>query len=157
MGSLLGWLASTYDVDLSEGVTSQFTSRGSNRWPEGTVVTARTISGHREMSQTTCPGDLGFAAIDSEIAPRARAVLAELSLPPTEPSTPTTTETSTTQTAETAAPTSTPAVTNSAPLTESSQEVVLDAEPRKIPTSWLVPAAAMAALAGAIRIRQRRV
>ncbi len=161
MGNLLGWLAAKYSIDIAEGVSTEFASRGSNRWPAGTTVTARTISGHREMSQTTCPGDFGFAAIDSEIAPRARAFLAELQPPETtttEPpettttaldSTPTTT--SSTTSAEVAADTS------STTSGGSSQEVTVEAEPSAIPTSWLLPAAAMAAVAGAIGIRRRRI
>jgi hypothetical protein len=37
-------------------VTATFTSRGSNRWPAGATVKAATISGHRDTSQTACPG-----------------------------------------------------------------------------------------------------
>jgi hypothetical protein len=153
MGILLGWLASKYEVDISEGATTNFVSRGSNRWPSGSEVTARAVSGHREMSQTTCPGDFGFASIDSEIAPKAREVLAELQpTARTEASTTTTTEarTTTAETATTTAPSST------APG-QTAQDVVVVVENKEIPTSWLLPAAAVAALAGAIGIRRRRI
>jgi hypothetical protein len=54
--ALLAWLADRYRLDT--GPTSQvtFTSRGSNVWPSGTSVTTPTITGHRSMSRTSCPG-----------------------------------------------------------------------------------------------------
>ena len=64
---LLAWLGETYAVDTSIGAMTMFTSRGSNLWPAGTEVTARTISGHREMSTTTCPGDFAFPLLAEEI------------------------------------------------------------------------------------------
>jgi hypothetical protein len=64
---LLAWLGATYAVDTTPGATVTFTSRGSNRWPAGTEVEARTISGHREMSTTSCPGDLAFALLETEV------------------------------------------------------------------------------------------
>jgi hypothetical protein len=54
---LLAWLADRYAVDTRPGATVEFMSRGSNRWPAGTPVTTPTICGHRDMSQTECPGD----------------------------------------------------------------------------------------------------
>ena len=57
LNSTLAWLADRYSLDTSPDAQTTFTSRGSNRWSEGTVVTASTISGHRDMSQTACPGD----------------------------------------------------------------------------------------------------
>ncbi|HEY5890537.1 MAG TPA: N-acetylmuramoyl-L-alanine amidase [Acidimicrobiia bacterium] len=54
---LLAWLADRYAVDTSAGATVSFVSRGSNLWPAGSSVTTPTITGHRTMSQTTCPGD----------------------------------------------------------------------------------------------------
>lgn len=55
--SLLAWLADRYDLSTAPGAEITFTSRGSNRWPSGTTVTTPTICGHRDMSNTTCPGD----------------------------------------------------------------------------------------------------
>jgi hypothetical protein len=64
MTALLTGLAVKYDIDTTPGArTRPFRSRGSNRWPAGTVIRARTISGHREMSLTECPGDAGFAVV----------------------------------------------------------------------------------------------
>jgi len=68
--ALLAWLAETYQIDTAPGATVDFVSRGSNRWSAGETVTARTISGHREMSKTACPGDLAFGLLDS-IIPQA--------------------------------------------------------------------------------------
>lgn len=57
LNATLAWLADRYSLDTSNGAQTTFVSRGSNRWPEGSTVTAATISGHRDMSQTACPGD----------------------------------------------------------------------------------------------------
>lgn len=54
---LLAWLAERYGISTSPGSEVTFTSRGSNKWPEGAQVTTPTITGHRTMSKTTCPGD----------------------------------------------------------------------------------------------------
>ena len=54
--ALLAWLADRYGVSTSPGSRVTFESRGSNRWPAGTSVTTPTITGHRSMSKTTCPG-----------------------------------------------------------------------------------------------------
>ena len=65
MVQLLAHLAKTYGISTAPGATTTFVSRGSNRWPAGKTVIARTISGHREMSETACPGDAAFALIPS--------------------------------------------------------------------------------------------
>ena len=57
MLSLLAWLADRDDVDTAPGATASFVSRGSNRHPAGRAVTTPTISAHRDMSLTSCPGD----------------------------------------------------------------------------------------------------
>lgn len=54
---LLAWLADRYGVSTAPGAEVSFVSRGSNKWPAGTTVTTPTITGHRTMSKTTCPGD----------------------------------------------------------------------------------------------------
>ena len=53
----LAWLADSYGVSTAPGAVVTFQSRGSNRWPAGDTVVASTISGHRDMSATACPGD----------------------------------------------------------------------------------------------------
>ncbi|MDH3299683.1 MAG: peptidoglycan recognition protein family protein [Acidimicrobiia bacterium] len=64
---LLAWMAHRYRIDTTPGATAVFSSRGSNRWPAGTEVTAATISGHRDMSLTTCPGDAVHELLDRSI------------------------------------------------------------------------------------------
>lgn len=64
---LLAWLAHRHRIDTSPGATVVFASRGSNRWPAGTEVTAATISGHRDMSQTMCPGDQVYELLDRSL------------------------------------------------------------------------------------------
>jgi hypothetical protein len=54
---LLAWLADRYEISTAPGADVTFTSHGSNKWPSGTVVTTPPICGHRDMSNTTCPGD----------------------------------------------------------------------------------------------------
>jgi hypothetical protein len=54
---LLAWLAERYKVSTTAGSHASFVSRGSNRHPAGTEVITPTITGHRTMSLTTCPGD----------------------------------------------------------------------------------------------------
>jgi hypothetical protein len=56
LSRLLGWLGATYDIDLDQKQAVSFISRGSNKWKKGVRVKARPISGHRDMSQTACPG-----------------------------------------------------------------------------------------------------
>lgn len=67
MISLLAWLAERHGVDTTPGVTVDFVSRGSNLHPAGAPVTARTVSAHREMSNTSCPGDFAFGLLDQRI------------------------------------------------------------------------------------------
>ena len=63
----LAWIADRYELDTSPDATTTFVSRGSNKWPQGTEVAARTISGHREMSLTVCPGDYMYPLLETEI------------------------------------------------------------------------------------------
>ena len=75
--SLLAWLAHRHRIDTTAAASVEFTSRGSSRWPAGTRVSARTISGHRDMSDTICPGDLAYDLLDQTI-PDAVSALREL-------------------------------------------------------------------------------
>ncbi len=72
---LLAWLADRYAIDLDPSARVSFTSRGSSRWPAGTVVETSTIAGHRDMSQTTCPGDACYPLVRSEFAPTSATVI----------------------------------------------------------------------------------
>lgn len=73
MTRLLAWMAERHDVDTRPGTTVQFVSRGSSRWASGQDVLARTISAHRDMSETSCPGDALYADV---VAAYARDVTA---------------------------------------------------------------------------------
>jgi hypothetical protein len=55
--SLLAWLAERYDIATTTGSEVSFESRGSNRHSAGSEVSTPTITGHRTMSRTNCPGD----------------------------------------------------------------------------------------------------
>lgn len=69
---VLAWLADRYAIDITPGATASFVSRGSQRWPAGTPVETYTISGHRDMSYTACPGDALYPMLP-EIRARAFA------------------------------------------------------------------------------------
>jgi hypothetical protein len=71
---VLAWIADRYTLDTSPGATTTFVSRGSNKWPAGTEVIARTISGHREMSQTVCPGDYVYPLLESDVSASVHAL-----------------------------------------------------------------------------------
>lgn len=134
LNATLAWLADRYSLDTSDGAQTTFVSRGSNRWPAGSTVTASTVSGHRDMSQTACPGDTFYpylvANVQREVdGLRSSAVVTTTTRPP-----PTTTSVPTT-TATTGAPTTTAesaeadATTSSAvPLTAAPIDVTSTAE-----------------------------
>lgn len=63
LSKVFAWLAGRDLIDVTPGAMTTFVSRGSNRWPAGTVVTTPTIAAHRDMSYTTCPGDLLAARV----------------------------------------------------------------------------------------------
>lgn len=63
----LAWMADRHGIDTTPGATTQFVSRGSNRWKAGVTVTARTISGHRDMSQTSCPGNTFYPYVHNQL------------------------------------------------------------------------------------------
>lgn len=60
---MLVHLADRYDVDTDPAATTTFVSRGSNKFRAGTTVTTSTISGHRDVTYTACPGDDGYALL----------------------------------------------------------------------------------------------
>jgi hypothetical protein len=85
MTALLAALSARYGIDPSPGATTTFVSRGSNRWPAGTEVTAATIAGHRDMSLTECPGDAASTLVTGEFPTAVTAVLAARTAPPSAP------------------------------------------------------------------------
>lgn len=58
------WLADRYGIDTAPTATTTFVSRGSDRFRRGTTITTPTISGHRDVTYTACPGDLGYTLLD---------------------------------------------------------------------------------------------
>lgn len=75
MTELLAWLAVRFAIDLSPASRITFTSRGSNRWPAGQQVSTDPIAGHRDMSQTECPGEALYPLIRSTLLPGARSLV----------------------------------------------------------------------------------
>lgn len=126
MTSLLAWLAVRDGVDLSEGRTVRFVSRGSNQWPRGKTVTTDPVAAHRDMSRTDCPGDALYPLVRSQLLPGARRLAARAPAKPTGASndavTPTATPTATATAAatSTAAATATGSATTTPPVTATS-------------------------------------
>jgi hypothetical protein len=58
------FLADRYDIDTDPAATTTFASRGSNKFRAGAPVTTSTVSGHRDVTFTACPGDLGYTLLD---------------------------------------------------------------------------------------------
>ena len=79
MVALLAWLGGTYQIDTKPGATAEFVSRGSNLHPEGKLLTTPTITGHRTMSRTTCPGDRAFDLVENSIPQQVTATLSAAS------------------------------------------------------------------------------
>jgi hypothetical protein len=70
MVDLLAWLAGRYGIDTRPGATASFVSLGSNRYKPGAPITARTISGHRDVTFTECPGDACYALLAEDFPVR---------------------------------------------------------------------------------------
>lgn len=91
MIALLAAVAETYSIDTTPGATTTFVSRGSNRWPPGSSVTATTIAGHRDMSQSICPGDAAYELVQyvfpAEVSATRAVPPATSSIPSSAPST----------------------------------------------------------------------
>lgn len=99
---VLAWLADRYGVSTAPGSQVTFTSRGSNKWEAGTEVTTPTVAGHRDMSQTTCPGDSLYSYVVGSLRADVEAIRVGSA-----PSSSTTSTTSTPTTSTTIAPTTT--------------------------------------------------
>jgi N-acetylmuramoyl-L-alanine amidase len=138
---VLAWLADRYGVDTTSDATVSFVSRGSNRWPAGTTVTASTISGHRDMSQTACPGDTFYPYVHDGLAADVSALrgqtqpLPTTTVPPvTTTSPPATTTLVATPTTSEVAPT-----TSTIPPTSTTSTVASTVPPPTPPASTVVP------------------
>ena len=101
---VLAWLAGREGVDVTPGATTTFTSRGSNRWPEGATVETTTIAGHRDMSQTACPGDAAYARVRGDLPALVAARVGAAAPTTTSTAPPTTAPPTTTPTPATGAP-----------------------------------------------------
>lgn len=107
--STLAWLGDRYDVATAPGSQVTFTSRGSNLWPSGMSVTTPTIAGHRDMSQTSCPGSNLYSYVSGSLTADVEAARGG-SEPPATTTTAAPTTTAPTTTTTTTAPTTTPTV-----------------------------------------------
>ena len=60
---MLIFLADRYDVDTDPAATTTFVSRGSDKFRAGTTITTATVSGHRDVTYTACPGAVGYGLL----------------------------------------------------------------------------------------------
>lgn len=113
LAALLAWLADRYGVSTAPGAEVTFTSRGSNKHPAGTSVTTPTITGHRTMSQTTCPGDNLNSYVVGALMADVEAVRGGSA--PSPPSSSSTSSSSTSSTSTTTTSTTVPPTTTTLP------------------------------------------
>ena len=74
IAQLFAWKFAPYGVDpLGQTTYTTFAPGNTGRWPAGTTVTVPSISGHRDVGVTACPGDYLFDDI-----PAIRAKASEL-------------------------------------------------------------------------------
>lgn len=139
---LLAWLADRYGVSTAPGAQVTFISEGSNRWPAGTSVTTPTITGHRTMSKTTCPGDNLYAYVAGSLTADVETVRNGGSpAPPTTATTvaPTTTSTTAPTTTTTKAPTTTAAPSTTTTLGTTTTAPSTTSAPSTIPATTSPP------------------
>ena len=142
--SLLAWLADRDSIVTAPGSEVTFTSRGSNKWPVGVEVVTPTITGHRTMSQTTCPGaNLNSYVTGSLMADATAFRVGQAASPPTEPATSTTPSASTTS-----ATTPVPPTTTTEEVT-STREKATSSTTEPVVATGSVPAAPQLAVAPA--------
>lgn len=61
--ALLAQLAIRYRLSTWKDAQATFVSRGSNKLPAGRPVSLSTISGHRDVTDTECPGDQAYGLL----------------------------------------------------------------------------------------------
>lgn len=145
MDRVLAYLADRHDVDVTPGATTDFISRGSNRYPSGAAVHTKTVAGHRDMSTTTCPGDFAYAMVeDNSFAARASAVRQASATTTTVPP-----PTTTTVTEPTTQATAAPAGDEAATPPDGGAAPAVTAKTDEDGSSLLSPAAGGAAALGA--------
>ena len=123
--SLLAWMADRHAIATAPGSEVTFTSRGSNKWPAGASVTTAAITGHRTMSQTTCPGtNLNNYVVGALMADVTVFRGGQVSAPTTQPGTSTTPSPSTTSSTTTVPAPTTTSSTNSVPAPTTTVEAL---------------------------------
>ena len=151
MTGLLGFLADRSGVDTRPGATTSFVSRGSNLHPAGATVQAPTITGHRTMSRTACPGDAGAVVVRDVLPPAVTAARR-----PSPTTTATTTSTTTAATATTATTSAVPAPAGTPVEQERSVGPAATGEPAPWPVLGVAGGAGAVVLGAALVLRGRR-
>jgi|GEM_PF-1155680 len=64
VAALAEWRLTSYGVRADGEVTLTANSSNTKGWPVGKQITAKTISAHRDLGSTDCPGDQGYAQMD---------------------------------------------------------------------------------------------
>lgn len=59
----LAWLADRHGLGVHADSSATFVSRGSDKFRVGTIITTPTISAHRDVTFTACPGDAAVALL----------------------------------------------------------------------------------------------
>lgn len=149
--ALLAWLAERYDIPTAAGSEVSFESRGSNRHPPGSEVVTPTITGHRTMSRTSCPGDnLNAYVVDGLMSDvhtiRVQATASTTTTPPT----------TTTRPATTSVPA--PVATGTIPVSSTAVPVAVVTSPKGGPAGIIAGTGAVVVLGiGAAVWRYRRM
>lgn len=161
---LLAWLADRYGVSTAAGAEVAFESKGSNKWPAGALVTTPTIAGHRDMSQTTCPGDILYGYVEDGLRADVEAmrIAASLDSAPASSTTTTQAETTTTTapiTTTTRPATSIPSTTVASPTTTltAGGTAAAASEPSGASTIGWAAAGLISVVAGLAAWRMRRM
>ena len=144
--SVLAWLADRYDLPTAPGAQVTFRSRGSNKHPSGASVTTPTITGHRTMSQTTCPGDNLNAYVVGGLMADVTATRGGSAPSPPAPTTTSTTAASTTTTVPTT--TTRPPTTTTIPPTTTTLPLITTTLPSTTVTTVPLPSTPLAVEAG---------
>jgi len=63
VGQMTGWFLARAGVTDAYG-SSRFTFRATQKYRRGQTIDLDTISAHRDVGYTTCPGDVGYSMMD---------------------------------------------------------------------------------------------
>ena len=58
LGTVIGWKAGQYGVDTRGSTVLRSAGGGTSKYAEGTLVTKPTVMGHKDVGNTSCPGNL---------------------------------------------------------------------------------------------------